>query len=478
MKPQFSRHWTGLRAMSLVLLTCFLLACGGGTSLSGVGSGGSGIAEGSISGFGSVIVNGVEYDDSFAVSQTEGADGSKTLSAAKLGQMVRVTQSKDGTADTIEILPQLRGPVSSASADGVYLQVMGQWVRVVSVSNTSGTATVVEGYAGIGAIATDDPVEVHGVWTQDAAKGIAVLVASRIEKMSVSYAPLISGKVTAVSQGTFTLNDSGVVIDAGSSPPMPVGSQVTVWLSQWSGASRIQQAARTKDAAPVPAGTQLLRLDVIAAASDVAGGQLRAQGRPIAVPANLQSQFPNSPAPLLLEATLQNGVWTATALRVRNTAQDLGGEILLKGAVPWDAKAQSLTLREATVAIGSATVISGTCPQNGQMVFLEVHALRGPPGTTPVATSINCPSTVPGDSVIRQGGFVQSMASDGKSLSVLFDGQTSPLTLVYFDGSIAPSTKQLDTLRLDHVHVDVEYQVVAGRNQLRSITPPPPPSAP
>ena len=464
--------------MTLVLLTSFLLACGGGISLSGVGSGGSGLAEGSISGFGSVIVNGVEYDDSNAVSQTEDANGLKTLSAAKLGQRVRVAQSKDGVADTIEILPQLRGPVTSASSDGVYLQVMGQWVRVVSVNNTIGTATVVDGYAGVGSNAVDAPVEVHGVWTQDAAKGIPVLVASRIEKLSASYELLISGQVTSVSQGKFlTLNGSGVVIDTGSSP-MPVGSQVTASLSQWAGASQIQQATRTKDAAPVPTGTQLLRLDVMAAASDVSGGQLRAQGRPIAIPTNLQSQFPSSPAPLLLEATLQNGVWTGTALRARNTAQDLGGEILLKGAVRWDATAQSLTLREATVEVGSATLISANCPRSGQMVFLEVRALRGLPGSTPAATSINCPSIAPSDSVIRQGGFVQSIAADGKSLTVLLDGQTTHSTMVRFDGSILPPTNDLDALRLAHVHVDVEYQVVAGRNQLRSIIPPPTQSAP
>ena len=125
MKNTFPRHCSVLRATAVLLLSSFLLACGGGISLSGVGSGGSGIAEGSVSGFGSVIVNGVEYDDSNAVSTIESADRSTTVSAAKLGQRVRVSQSKDGVADTIEILPQLRGPVTSASSDGVYLQVMG-----------------------------------------------------------------------------------------------------------------------------------------------------------------------------------------------------------------------------------------------------------------------------------------------------------------------------------------------------------------
>ena len=51
-----------LGAAALMLLA----ACGGGGSVdvAGVGSGGSGVASGSVTGFGSVIVDGVEYDDS------------------------------------------------------------------------------------------------------------------------------------------------------------------------------------------------------------------------------------------------------------------------------------------------------------------------------------------------------------------------------------------------------------------------------
>jgi len=227
MTHAFTLHSLGMRAGAVVLVSSLLLACGGGSSvLSGVGSGGSGIAEGSISGFGSVIVNGVEYDDNNAVSQTEDASGQKTVTTAKVGQRVRVTQSKDGVADTIEILPQLRGPVTSASVDGAYLQVMGQWVRVVSVSNTSGTATVLDGYSGVGSVARDDAVEVHGVWAQDALKGLPVLVASRIEKVTAPYELLISGQVTAVSQNRFlTLNGSAVVLENTSLPTMSVAAK-------------------------------------------------------------------------------------------------------------------------------------------------------------------------------------------------------------------------------------------------------------
>jgi hypothetical protein len=470
MKTTYSGPALGSRALVVSLLTLLLLGCGGGISLSGVGSGGSGIAEGSISGFGSVIVNGVEYDDSNAVSQSEDSNGVKTVSAVKLGQRVRVTQSKEGVADTIEILPLLRGPVSSSPVDGT-LQVMGQWVQVVSVSGTSATATVLDRYDSVASIAKGDSVEVHGVWQQDAVKG-AVLVASRIEKLTGSFELLITGQVTAVNNGKLQLNGSGVELNIGSLPPMPLGSQVTAWLSAWDSTATLQTATRIKDAAPLPPDNQLLRLDVIASATDISGGQLRAQGRTVSIPANLRSQFPSSPAPILLEATLQNGVLTASSVQVRNRPQDLGGEILLKGAVSWDGTSTPLTLREASVAIDGRTTIGTNCPHSAQLVFLEIHAQRGAPGSTPTATSITCLSAPPADGVIRQGGVVLSVAVDLQSLTVMIDGQTSPTTMVLFDGTRLPPN---GLTGLVSKPVDLEYQWVAGRNQLRALILPPPP---
>jgi len=86
---------------------------------------------------------------------------------------------------------------------------------------------------------------------------------------------------------------------------------------------------------------------------------------------------------------------------------------------------------------------------------------------------------VPDAMVIRQGGYLQSIASDGNSVSVLFDGQANPTTLVLLGGSLLPPLpNDLSALRNGHIHVDVEYQVIAGQNQLRKVTPPPPQSGP
>jgi hypothetical protein len=54
-------------ALYLLTLCALLAACGGGTNSAGGGIGGTGaVAVGTINGFGSVIVNGQEFDDTNA----------------------------------------------------------------------------------------------------------------------------------------------------------------------------------------------------------------------------------------------------------------------------------------------------------------------------------------------------------------------------------------------------------------------------
>ncbi|MEZ5738630.1 MAG: hypothetical protein R3E68_03630 [Burkholderiaceae bacterium] len=90
------------RCRASFLLAAFLLAgCGGGSEVLGPGSGGTGTsvtttAVGPISGFGSVIVNGVRYDDSLArVSDERGTTLSR--SQLRLGMMVQIRGSSNAT---------------------------------------------------------------------------------------------------------------------------------------------------------------------------------------------------------------------------------------------------------------------------------------------------------------------------------------------------------------------------------------------
>ncbi len=82
------------RLRYLSLMTVFiagLTACGGGTQVAGGGIGGTGISQGSITAFGSVWVNGVEFDTSNASILRNGS--SVTQSDLAIGMVVTVDGS-------------------------------------------------------------------------------------------------------------------------------------------------------------------------------------------------------------------------------------------------------------------------------------------------------------------------------------------------------------------------------------------------
>ena len=88
---------TAAGAIGLILICVALMACDGGGSdglMAGGGIGGTGISVGEISGFGSVVVNDVDYNTEKAEvivnSKSIGFGDSTVKSALALGMVVRV----------------------------------------------------------------------------------------------------------------------------------------------------------------------------------------------------------------------------------------------------------------------------------------------------------------------------------------------------------------------------------------------------
>lgn len=126
-----------LKASVLAVLSALSLAgCGTSTSTGGQGGSGANLKSGVITGFGSVFVNGVEYNSDSATITTNGvaADESKLA----LGMVVNLQGSvnadgKTGTATSISFSDELEGVVTAttigATGTGM-LTVMGQTVTV------------------------------------------------------------------------------------------------------------------------------------------------------------------------------------------------------------------------------------------------------------------------------------------------------------------------------------------------------------
>lgn len=178
-----------LRAVCTLSAAALLLACGGGGSgIAGVGTGGTGsFSVGTVTGFGSVFVNGVRYDDDGARLVDD--DGTVTIlggtdNPLRVGMMVEVTGSDDGSARTatqIAYGAELEGPVTAVDAAAGTFRVFGVTVRTTST-------TVYEDIAGVASLAPGNVVEVHGL--PDSAGRI---VATHVEREAASEAAYIAG---------------------------------------------------------------------------------------------------------------------------------------------------------------------------------------------------------------------------------------------------------------------------------------------
>ena len=209
------RDALGLTALASVLA---LAGCGGGAgdSVAGVTSGGTGsFSTGPITGFGSIIVGAVRFDDAKASSVADVDDDNTDLRGQlKLGMVVRVkAQAIVGSAadaQTIEVRSELLGPISRV--DGAVLTVLGQTVSV------TGNTFFGDGLVGTPSLAVGQVVEVHGF--VDAVNN--TITATRIERKTLASVKAfkLQGYLRGLLAGKFQIGD--LVINA-SAAAVPSG---------------------------------------------------------------------------------------------------------------------------------------------------------------------------------------------------------------------------------------------------------------
>ncbi|RPH45899.1 MAG: hypothetical protein EHM87_04350, partial [Burkholderiales bacterium] len=105
--------------------------CGSDTEIAGVGTGGTGqiaFSSGPISGFGSVIVNGIKFDDSHA-RVADDLGKARELAELGLGMFVEIVGTIDeaagmGTAHSIRIVSKAMGRVDAIDAAAMRFSVL------------------------------------------------------------------------------------------------------------------------------------------------------------------------------------------------------------------------------------------------------------------------------------------------------------------------------------------------------------------
>ena len=215
-------------SLSAIAMALALAGCGGGGGASDGVTSTSGTSIGTISGFGSIFVNGIEYETpNSADINLDNDDGDS--SDLRVGMVVTVTGSVNddgmtGVADSVEYDDELEGIVISNSiAPGARtgkLDIMGQQVMVTA---TTVFESNVGGIISIDQIAAGNVVEVSGF-----ADGTGNIEATRIEVKAATLSEYLAshdaievkGMINGLDTVAFTFELGELTVDySGASLP-------------------------------------------------------------------------------------------------------------------------------------------------------------------------------------------------------------------------------------------------------------------
>jgi hypothetical protein len=381
------------RRQWLVAALAALGGCGGGVDSGGTGTGNAPptLAVGAITGFGSIIVNGVRYDDASAAIEDD--DGRAiTRDQLKLGMQAAVQASaittsggvSTATASTIAVRSELVGPIESIDRAAGLITALGQRIAVVP-------ATVFDASLSMGLVALNvgDVIEVHGAFNAAASQ----IVASRIER-SAAVAYKLRGVVGTLALTAGTLTIGAAVIDwSGVAPADPAtalapGSVVRVALATaptsgtWratalsAGRPVLADRDRVELEGRISSFTSITRFEVNGFVVDAAGATFPDGALGVVLGAKVE-----------VEGSARGGILLAQAVKLEGDS----GSYELHGSVESaDSNAQRFVVRGVTVSWSAATTFEGGTSadlQNGREV--EVRGMLSADGTRLEATQIH-----------------------------------------------------------------------------------------
>ncbi len=358
---------TRLRRRNLILSALALLGGCGGVDSGGTGTGAaSTYASGPITGFGSIIVNGVRFDESNA-SITDDDDRKGSRDELKLGMRTEILASAISTvagvssasAMSIRMRREIVGPLETVDALNARLVVLGQTVRVVATTVFDSTLA-----NGLASLAAGDVLAVHG--QLDLAAG--GYVASRIERLADVAAYKLRGAVTSLSLTAKTLTMGLLTIDwsavAPASPEktLAAGRLVHLTLDKQPTAG-VWRASALDASQPMPDDRERAEVEgrISAFTSNSAFAIDGLSVDATAASFSLGGRVLGLGVKVEVHGSLTGGVLRATRVEIEDEDEDGGPEAFeLHGSITSvDAAAMRFVVRGVTVQWSTATRFEG-----------------------------------------------------------------------------------------------------------------------
>jgi len=332
---------------------------------------------GTVTGFGSVIIDGVRYDDTGTAVDVDNGGASavpQSIGDLKLGMSVDAKVT-DGKLVSVTVRAAIAGPVGSIDPAGSSFTIYGQTVKVA----TSGaTPTLFDGVPNLAGLSAGDRVEVHGAVDDSRA-----IVATRIERKPGAAAAgtvRIGGAVTALDSSARTFRFNDLVVEYGGATITPAdlalaNGQVVVAFGDAppSGGRFVARTLRIKaaqDGAPAAVGG---RVTAFVSLADFTVSGLRVDAKAATIVGGSAADLSVGQA-VAVEGRMSNGVLQAEKLRLIKTPVDALAS--LKGGVTDYLSVQSFKVRGTAVDASAATFVGGTAADlaNGASVVVQGSA--------------------------------------------------------------------------------------------------------
>lgn len=416
------------RVVLTLVLSSALVACGGGLAAlllaaPGVGSGGTGIVAGILTGLGSVVVDGVRYDDSQATLAQQDdllQDQGLTPASLQVGQYVELTLGADSVPTRVLLDAQLVGRVAGLGHAG--FDVWGQAV-VVNTDPTQGPVTVYSGLGSLADLVVGDAVRVYGnLSTDDTGERLR---ATRIERLAnESLVPArLTGSLQAVEAHTWRL--AGLTLQLNNSRWQPVGAQaqggqvvtaVGPWPAEGATAwapSTVRVSQGSASAAGL-AGQQTFSGPVRL----LGGGQIQVQGLTLdasqgTLAAALAGLGQGAYVTITVNRDSATSTWRLNALAGPPAS---GRAVEVKGAVESWLGSSSFVVRGLAVDASRATVSGGSLGDLANGRYVEIAGVMQ--GNVLQASSLTLPATLPEKAVLTLTGTVQAADNSTRSITL------------------------------------------------------------
>ena len=438
MKTHTTAWRLGLCALSVVGASV-LVACGGGgggaaaTDSAPVAASaptssalGSSLVEGTITGFGSVVIDGQRYPDTGAtvdIGNNPALKTAGTLGDLRTGMRVQA-ELKDGVLQNLSVNFALVGTLSAVNTAAGTLTVFGQTIKT---SSTGQLPTVLDGFSALTQLQVGDLIKVAGSVASDGS-----ITATRIERRLKDGSELfrLSGAVQGLDSTAkrFTLSgNSSVTVDysqakllpssaliengklvsvLATAAPLTTGGQTVLTASAIEVKSR-----KLPDGKDVSVGGQISDFQSLASLriGDVVVDASTAVLKDGTVAADLVNG-----AQALAQGSLSSGVLKAASLKVFK--QDTALKALLIGQVTDFVSLANFNLRGTAVDASQATFTKGKAADLATGTWVKISGQLTSTGVLAKEVEIQPP---PADKPARLEGAISGVNLASKRFSLL-----------------------------------------------------------